>query len=120
MSTLTFAINDNNDLYLDDSDNIAMHVDLLAVQDACLGACRTILGEMVFYINEGLPNFQAIWNGTPDLAQYDAALRATLLAVPDVLEVTSIELEQTGNILNYTVTILTTYGQAQIDANYSI
>lgn len=118
MSTLTFAINDNNDLYLDQNDNIAMHSDLLAVQDACLGAARTILGEMLFYINQGLPDFQAVWDGVPDLQQFETALRFTLLNVQDVDQVLSISVDVQNNILTYSAIILTIYGQTEINDRY--
>lgn len=118
MSTLTFSINTNNDLYLDQNDNIAMDVDLLAVQDACLGAARTILGEMLFYITQGLPDFQAIWQGVPDVQQFETALMMTLLNIVDVQQVLSIEVAIANNVLTYNAVILTTYGQIEINDRY--
>lgn len=118
MSALTFSINANNDLYLDQNDDIAMNVDLLAVQDACLGAARTILGEMLFYINQGLPNFQAVWSGVPDIPQFETALRMTLLNVVDVEQILFIEVSMANNTLIYNATILTTYGQTEINDRY--
>lgn len=117
---LTLAINNTNDIFLDENGNIALHIELNAVQDACLGAARTLLAEMVFFINQGLPDFQTVWDGTPDLQQFEIALRQALLSVDNVKQILKIDLIINNNYLNYTALILTTYGQTKIDGNLSV
>ena len=110
MTILTFAVNSNNDLYLNAEGNIAYAYDLTAIIQQCQQAAKTLLGEMVYTTNQGLPYFQTVWTGTPNIAQYTAALRRAFLAVGGVLEVVSLMTSQTNNTLSYTAMIRTIYG----------
>jgi hypothetical protein len=65
---------------------------------------------MIFATNQGLPNFQLIWVGVPNIPQYEAAVRATILAIDGVLEVVSFVASLADNTLTYTITIRTIYG----------
>jgi hypothetical protein len=73
---------------------------------------------MLFYINQGLPDFQAIWDGVPDVQQFETALQATLLNVTDVEQILSIEASIVDNTLIYNAIILTTYGKTAINDRY--
>jgi hypothetical protein len=110
MPTKTFSVNSNNDLYLDEFGNIAFAYDLTAISQQCQQAAKTLLGEMVYNINQGIPYFQVLWIGTPNIAQYTSALRNAFLAVDGVLEVVELLTTQTNNTLSYTALIRTTYG----------
>ena len=110
MTILTFAVNSNNDLYLNAEGNIAYAYDLTAIIQQCQQAAKTLLGEMVYNTNQGLPYFQTVWTGTPNIAQDTAALRRAFLAVGGVLEVVSLMTSQTNNTLSYTAMIRTIYG----------
>jgi hypothetical protein len=105
-----------NDLYIDPlSGNIATFRDLPAVLQACEHAAKTILGEMILNADQGIPYFQTVWNGSPNLVQFEAALRAAFLAVTNVVEVVSvISSVTTPNILSYTAIIRTTFGGGTI------
>lgn len=112
--TKTFATNANNDLYIGSDGNLVIHTGLLAVRDACSTAAKAQLGEMVLDINRGIPNFQTIWIGAPNIPQFETALRNTLQAVADVVEVISLTININSGVLSYTAVILTTYGQTFI------
>ena len=112
--TQTFAVNQYNDIYIGEDGNLAIVYDLTATTQACQQAAKTILGEMIYAADQGLPYFEAVWIGVPQIAQYEAALRSAFLGVPGVLQVISLVLTQTENNLNYTATIMTTYGQGVI------
>ena len=45
---------------------------------------------MVFNVNQGIPYFQTVWIGVPNIQQFKAALRAAFLTVPNVVEVISL------------------------------
>lgn len=113
--TTTLGTNANNDIFLDPQENIT----LLTGQAACLAACATAakaqLGEMVLAINQGIPNFQAIWTGVPNLAIWQAYLRRTLEGVDGVIAVTELTTQQIGNTFTYTATIETEFGEIALN-----
>ena len=110
MTILTFAVNSANDIYLDALGNLAFAFDLTAITQECQQAAKTLLGEMVYNTNQGIPYFQTLWIGVPNVQQFTAALRRAFLAVGGVLEVVSLITSQTNNTLSYTAVIRTIYG----------
>jgi len=121
--TLSIASNTNsnipgvapNDIYLDAMGNIAMAVDLQAVLQACASAARTLLGEMLYNVNQGIPYEQTVWVGVPNIQQFTAALRAAFLAVSNVVEVVSLITSQVDNTLTYSAVIRTNFGTGGIN-----
>lgn len=112
----SFAFDSTNDLYLDTSSNLAIAQDIEAVKFACQNAIQTILGEMIYQTNQGVPYFQIVWKGNPNLLQFKAALTATLLTVANVKEVVTIEFSRDGNRLNFVCTILTIFGIVPVES----
>ena len=108
-----------NDIYLDDSGNIAMSFDLQAVLQECSQVARTILGEMIFNTDLGLPYFQVLWIGVPNVPQFIATLRRSFLNVDGVLEVVSLTTSQGGtqpsDTFIYTAIIRTIYGTGVVN-----
>jgi len=111
----TFAVNSNNDLYLDNNGNIAIATGVDAVSFDCQFAAKTQLGEMVLFTNQGIPNFQVVWVGSPNIAQFEAALRIAILNVPGVVDILNLSISFNDNILSYEITILTIYGEAYLN-----
>lgn len=120
MQTLAANVNNNlpnvapNDLYLDSNGNIAMSFDINAALEACAEAAKTLLGEMVFNVNQGIPYFETVWVGVPNVQQFNAALRTAFLAVPNVVEVVSLITSQENNTLSYSAIIRTSFGTGGI------
>lgn len=121
MTTKTLSSNVNNDIlnvsptdiYLDAEGNISISYDKEAVLEACAQAARTLLGEMIFDTETGIPFFQTVWVGKPNIQQYTAALRSAFLAVAGgnvVTDVTSLITSQNEDILYYSAVIKTIYG----------
>lgn len=110
MTILTFAVNSANDIYLDAVGNIAFATDLEALKQQCAQAAKTLLGEMVYNVNDGIPYFQTLWVGVPNTAQYTGALRRAFLAVNGVVEVVSLITSQSENAFSYSAVIKTIYG----------
>lgn len=108
--TQTLAADANGDLYLGADGKIAVLSGLAAVQQLCDATARTLLGECMFNVDEGLPYFQAVWTGVPNLAQYEAALRSAITAVDGVLSITDLALSHSGDKLSYSMSISTVYG----------
>jgi hypothetical protein len=120
MQTLSANVNNNitgvayDDIYLDSNNNISISYDLEAVLEACAQAAQTVLGEIIFNVNQGIPFFQIVWVGVPNIEQYNAALRLAFLNVPNVVEVVSLMISQLNNNLSYTAVIRTSFGSGGI------
>jgi hypothetical protein len=115
MTAQTLAVNENNDIFRGEDGNIALIFNLAGTLQACAHAAKTRLGEMIFQANQGLPDFELIWVGVPNLQQYESAVRATLLAVAGVKEIVSFTYRLADNNLTYTATILTIYGTGVVN-----
>ncbi len=120
--TAVLGINDSNDIYIDDTNNLAMffgsksnRAGLIAVEQACKTVSLAQLGEMVLFTTRGMPTLQSVFNANPNLAIYQAALAAALLQVVGVIAVQSIVFTKTGNVLNYVAEIQSQYGELTIN-----
>lgn len=113
--TQTLGTNSSNDLYLDKNGNFAVLKSLDAVIAACETASKAQLGEMILFTQDGIPNFQTVWVGSPNYSLFQSYLRNTLLSVLGVTEVKSIELRAADNVLSYTATIDSEFGLAVIN-----
>lgn len=114
--TQTFAVDDQNDLYLAEG-RLAIVTGLEAVKQNAEHAATTILNEMVLAQGEGIPLFEAVWVGVPNIGLFEAALRARLLSVADVTGVVALVTSRDGNVLRYTATISTPYGNGLINGD---
>lgn len=111
----TLGTNENNDLYLDAVGNLAVLSGIEAVQAACATATRAQLQEMVLATSSGIPNFQALWIGTPEYAIWKSYLLKTLQNVPGVQQVASLVLAVNGSTVNYKANVTTQYGQGTVN-----
>lgn len=108
-----------NDIYLDSQGNISISRDVNAILEECAQVARVILGEMIFNTDLGVPYFQTVWVGVPNIPQFTNALRQSFLNVAGVIEVVSLFTEQGGanpsDNLAYTAIIRTIYGTGTIN-----
>jgi len=115
--TTTLAIDNNNDIYLDASGNIAVASGLQAVLMVCKNVSQTRLGEMVLQTDQGLPMQQALFIGQPNVLRYESALRKALLNVSGVVSVISIAVTVVDNTFRYVAIILTEFGRGVVDGD---
>jgi hypothetical protein len=113
--TRVFAVDADNDLYIGENGDMAVNVDLLAVLQACAHRVKAQFAEMVLQTQQGVPNFQLIWRGAPNLLQYEAYVRDAILEVDGVIEVTQLEAEVVESAVRYQATIRTIYGTGNIN-----
>lgn len=111
---LQIAVNDSNDIFIDARGNIALVRDVNAVKESAQQAAQSLLGEMQYAVDRGMPQFQVTWNGAPSVAQFEAALRRELLRVTDVIGVPSISAKLVNNAMVYTAVIQTVYGTQEV------
>ena len=115
MTVKSFSINENNDFYLDKNGNLAISRDLTATVEICKQYMQTILGELVLNTNKGLPYFQSVWSGVPNLQQFEAAARAAILSVEGVTQIQSFSFQVNDKTLSYTAVIVTEYGSGIVE-----
>jgi hypothetical protein len=113
--TQLLAVDENNDLFLSRTGNLAISRNIEAVLQACEHVAKAQLLEMVLAQERGIPNFETIWNGSPNVAQFEAYLRRNILTVDGVIDILSLEISVLNNILAYTITIQTVYGLGVIN-----
>jgi hypothetical protein len=113
-NVITLSVNAQNDLFLDDNGNIALANNLDAVKQGCEQAVKTQLGELVLQTDIGVPYFEAVFVGVPNISAYQAAIRTAILSQPGVVQVVSLEIDQVGDDLVYKAVIETDYGTTVI------
>jgi hypothetical protein len=118
--TTTLGLNTENDIYLGQDGNIVLLSDLEAIAGACETISKSQLGEMVLTTSQGIPNFQTVWVGVPNLGLWQSYLRNSLQNVDGVLQVVDLSFTTNNGILAYMATIKTAFGLTQITNSIQI
>lgn len=113
----TLATNQNNDIYIQPNGNLSLVSGQTAVEFGCASAAKAQLGEMIYNTTQGIPNFQAVWIGSPNLAIFEAYLRNTLLNVEGVTAIESLTVAYANNVLSYIAEIQTQYSPGSVTIN---
>ncbi len=108
------GVDANNDLYIGADGSLVVTTAVQAVMQAAQQAAQTQLGEMIYAVDQGIPNFDTVWNGAPKIAQFEAYLRRTLLAVEGVTGVQNLTTAVRANQLTYRAVIQTIYGTGAV------
>ncbi len=103
-----------HDIYLNSSGNIAILSGQAAVVAACQTASLLSLGEAVLATTTGIPFFQAVFVGTPNLAVFESYLRTALLNVQGVQGIKSLTINVSQSVLSYSAVIQSQYGEAEV------
>jgi hypothetical protein len=110
----TFLATDRNDLLLNSAGNLQVFNSIEAIAQTARQYMQARRGEMFLAVPDGLPFDPVAWSGEPNIAQFEAAGRARLLQVPDVVEVLAFDAQLINNELSYIATIRTTAGEVAI------
>lgn len=111
----TVTTDTDNDILLDAAGNLSVSFDLEAAGQAAEHYAATARAEMIHNFDQGIPFFQTVFARDVSITQFEAALRRRLLQSPGVIRIASLETVQDGDVLRYTATIVTDYGQASIN-----
>lgn len=114
MAITTLGLNESNDIYLNASGNLQLDQNIAALQDICVNVSRALLGEEVLTTGNGIPYFQSVFNGTPNIANFQNYLTTQLNGISGVNAVTNIAISVANNTLTFTATIDTIYGPISI------
>lgn len=110
----TLQADATNDLTLDGAGNLALLEGAAAAEQTARQYGQTRRREMIHAMDLGIPFELLVWGGTPNVAQYEAVLRARLLQVPEVTAVIALSARQDGDTLSYSATLETTAGEVTI------
>lgn len=113
--TRVLAVDSKNDIYISATGSLASATGLTATMQAAQQAVQAQLGEMMYAVDQGVPSFQTVWNGAPNVAQFEAYLRRTILAVANVTGIDSLTISTAGNKLSYVANIQTIYGPGALN-----
>ena len=112
--TLTFETSENNDFVIGADGNLSLVNGIDAVSFVCRSQALVEKGEVEFDVDQGIPRFDAVWNGVPNIPRFDAVLRQTILNVSGVQSIESLTISTVNNVLSYAATIKTNFGTLTI------
>lgn len=112
---ITISTNENNDIFLDSSGNIAMSTDINALANVSKNKVLTTLGEPEYNQLDGIPYFETIFTDTPKIDLFQAAVIDTLESLDEVQRVTNFDYEQNNGVFSYSLIEKTTYGDIQLN-----
>lgn len=110
MTSTTFGLNAANDIYINSAGSLQVDNGLQALVDACKNASQALLGEEVLTTGNGVPYFQALFTGNPNIAAFQNGLTNALNSIPGVTSVSNLSISVADNILTFVATIQTIYG----------
>jgi len=114
---ITFAENENRDIYVGTDNQVAMLSGRDAAAQASKAAIETQRGEVIYATNVGMPTASVVWNKSPNLQQFEFYARKQIMATPTVTEIVEFSAEIVGDGVEYQATIRTENGEAQIDGS---
>lgn len=111
----TISVNQNNDIYVDTSGNIAMGKDKYALSDICKNKVLTTLGEPEYNQSAGIPYFETVFCDTPKIDLFQTAVIETIEQTDNVNRVTSFDYNQDNGVLSYSLIINSDFGDIQLN-----
>ena len=111
----TFLATDKNDLALNMAGNLEIITTAEGVAQVARQAMQTRRAEMIYDVPEGIPFDLIVWDGTPNLAQFEAAARRRLRQVAGVRDILSFEATMVGDTLQYVANLQTDEGEVTIN-----
>ncbi|MDR0675640.1 MAG: hypothetical protein LBF97_01180 [Elusimicrobiota bacterium] len=105
----------NNDIYLNSKKSIAIGEDKQALSQIIKNSILTLLGEIELDTTKGIPYFDSLFLGIPDLDLFESYLRNTIKNIDGVIAITNYIYEIKDNIFRYKIYIQTIYGDIEIN-----
>ena len=109
------ATESHNDLYLDKGGSLAILLGAEAVAETSEHFAQTLRGEMIYETQSGIPYLGQTFERSPNLAQFEAALRRRLEAVPEVTSIEALDVQWVSGEIKYTATLETPQGLVSIN-----
>lgn len=111
---ITFQSTSTNDFAVDAGKSLSLLGGVNGIAQTARQHMQARRAEMFLNANKGVPFASLAWAGAPNVAQFEAAGRATLLQVEGVTAVLSFTARLDGNTLSYVAFIGTIFGEAEL------
>ena len=115
---ITFASTRNND-FLIDSGSMRLSSGVVAVALVARHYAQTILGEMIHKTKNGIPFWPSVFDRVSE-EQFSAALRLRIMELDAVTEVRDLSVTANNGMLQYTLTLVTIYGQEVLEGGVQL
>lgn len=106
----TIAINENNDIYLTPSGNLAIKQDLAAMGDIFVNKAQTVRGELQFDSEKGIDFYNTIFNSPTEIELFQADLTEQLEDTEETDRVYSYKGSVNDGVYSYKAEVITSYG----------
>lgn len=113
----TLAVNADNDPLVDSGGNLRIVAGEQAVDLLAKHFIKALMGEMIFKADRGMPHFSTALGVDANLAQFEAAFRARMREIPDIISVPSFTASIRDGVLYYDAVIETRYGIRQLSGD---
>ena len=115
--TQVFTENEDNDLFVGDNKQLGLLSGIQSTVQITKAAMELQLGEAIYSIALGIPTDRAVWSGNPDLQQFESFARSQIERISDVVEVKEFNALINDDVLEYTATISTIYGDTTVNGS---
>lgn len=111
---ITFALDENNDLYMNSQNQLAMITGVQSLEQSCKTTMQVRLGELIYNVTAGMPYLESVF-ANKNFRAFEFAARNALLNLPGVQNILSFDFLQEGDILKYVAVIQTETGVITIN-----
>lgn len=105
--------NNTYDIEMGADRNLRMVTDRDCVQQDCVQATRMLRGEFPFDTTRGVPYMENLFQNK-SIFEFEEALRAELLRVPNVTGVLEFRVVQVSDLLEFEAVIETNFGRLEL------
>lgn len=112
---ITISTNENNDIFIDSTGNIATSEDIQALANVSKNKALTTLGEPEYNQLDGIPYFETIFTDTPKIDLFQAAMINSMESQEEVQRVSNFEYTVNNGVFSYSLIEKTTYGDITIN-----
>lgn len=114
----TFLLNKDNDFEIGQDGNLRFVSGQAAIQQLAKDYLEVYKNELYFQQGEGLPYFENIFTGSPNIYLFEKALRSRILSIPGVNRIETLEIkrkETNINALEFYLTLQTDSGTITVN-----
>lgn len=115
---ITFASTRDNDFLIKDG-SMRLSSGVVAVAMTARHYAQTMLGEMIHKTKSGIPFWPTVFDRVSE-AQFVAGLRLRIMELPEVTELRDLSVVINDGMLQYTVTLVTIYGQEVLEGGVQL
>lgn len=118
--TTTLKTNDDNDLFIGNDGALSTASGIEAVAQQVAEVISTLRGELRYESSRGIDYDSTVFSGSPNILAFTRQARSQILALPDITDIISIEIDQNLDVLSYNARIQTTFGAETVTNGISI